>query len=102
MAFLGGARQNSQEESVPALPPWRSRHRGVRVVHLLQVLRVGAADLALLPAADGGVQASTSTPHAPLHPPDSNLRPPPRDVRRCGPLHFPLPLLLRASQVRED
>jgi hypothetical protein len=24
------------------------------------------------------------------------------DVRRCGPLHFPLPLFFRAGQVRED
>jgi hypothetical protein len=27
-------------------PPWRSCHRGVRVVHLLHLLRVGAANLA--------------------------------------------------------
>jgi hypothetical protein len=58
---------------------------GVRVVHLLHLLRVGAADFALLSAAAGGVRASASTPHAPLRPPDSHLRPPLRDVRRCGP-----------------
>jgi hypothetical protein len=43
-----------------------------------------------------------STPHVPLRPPGSHLRPPLRDVRRCGPLYFSLPLLLCAGQVWED
>jgi hypothetical protein len=85
VACLGGARQGSPEESVPALPPWRSRRRGVCVVHLLHFLRVGAADFALLPATAGGVWALASTPHTPLHAPGSDLRPPLQDVRRCAP-----------------
>jgi hypothetical protein len=52
------------------LPP------GVCVVHLVHLLRVGAADFTLLPATAGGVWASASTHHAPLHPPGSNLHPP--------------------------
>jgi hypothetical protein len=63
----------------------RSRRRGVRVVHLLHLLRVGAADLALLLTAAGGVRTSASAPHAPIHPLGGHLRPPLRDVRRCGP-----------------
>jgi hypothetical protein len=85
-----------------ALPPRRSRRRGVRAAHLLHLLRVGTTDLALLSAAAGGVRASASAPHTPLRPLGNHLRPPLRDVRRCGPLHFSLPLLLRASQVREE
>jgi hypothetical protein len=80
----------------------RSRRWGVCAVHLLHLLQASAADFSLLPTTAGGVRASASTPHTPLHPADSNLHPPLRDVRRCGPLHFPLPLLLRAGQVRED
>jgi hypothetical protein len=57
--------------------------------HLLHVLQVGAADFALLPGTAGGVRASASTPHAPLHPTGSNLCPPLRDVRRCGPPALP-------------
>jgi hypothetical protein len=56
--------------------PWRSRLREVCAVHLLHLLWVGAADFALLPATAGGVWASASTPHAPLHPPGNNLRSP--------------------------
>jgi hypothetical protein len=101
-ACLSGARRGSLEESVSALPPRRSRRRGVRSVHFLHLLQVGAANFALISAAAGGVHALASAPHTPLRPPGSHLRPPLRDVRRCGPLHFPLPLLLRAGQVRED
>jgi hypothetical protein len=92
----------SSEESVPVLPPWQSHRRGVCVVHLVHFLRVGAADFALLPATAGGVRASASTPHAPLHPSGSDLRPPLRDVCRCDLLHFPLPLFFCAGQVWED
>jgi hypothetical protein len=87
---------------VPALPPWRSRRSRVRAVRLLHLLRVGATGFAFISAAAGGVRASASTPHSPLCPLGSHLRPPLRDVRRCGPLHFPLLLLLRAGQVWED
>jgi hypothetical protein len=85
-------------------PPWRSRRRGVCVVHLVHFLRVGAADFALLPATAGGVWASASTPHTPLHPPGSDLRPPLRDVCKCGPIHFPLPLffvLVRSGKTTD-
>jgi hypothetical protein len=54
----------------------------------------------LLSAAAGGVRASALAPHAPLRFPGGHLRPPLRDVHRFGPLYFPLPLLLRAGQVR--
>jgi hypothetical protein len=74
-----------QKDPCRRCPPWRSRHRGVCAVHLVHLLRVGATDFALLPATAGGVRASASTPHAPLHPPGSDLRPPLRDVCRCGP-----------------
>jgi hypothetical protein len=47
-----------------------------------------------------GLQLQHLTP--PLCPPGSHLRPPLRDIRRCGPLYFPLSVLLRAGQVRED
>jgi hypothetical protein len=43
--------------------PRRSRRRGVRALCLLPLLRVGAADLAFLPAAAGGARPSFSTSH---------------------------------------
>jgi hypothetical protein len=66
--------------------PRRSRRRGVRALRLLPLMRVGAADLAFLPAAVGGVRTSASAPHAPLHPPGGHLCPPVRDVRGYGTL----------------
>jgi hypothetical protein len=66
--------------------PRQSRHRGVRALRLLPLLRVGAADLAFLPAAVGGARPPASAPHAPLYPPGGHLRPPMRDVRGGGAL----------------
>jgi hypothetical protein len=66
--------------------PRRSRRWGVRALRLLPLLRVGAADLALLIAAVGGAQPPASAHHAPLHPPGGHLCPPLRDVRGGGTL----------------
>jgi hypothetical protein len=74
---------------------------GVHALRLLPLLRVGAADLAVLPAAAGGVQTPAPAPHAPLHPPGGHLRPPLRDVRGGGSLHFPLSLILRVGEIWE-
>jgi hypothetical protein len=95
---------SSPEESAPAPLPSAISPLGIRVVRLLHLLQVGAADLALLLTSAGGVRASASAsaPHAPLRPLGGHLRPPLRDIRRCGSLHLSLPPLLRAGQVRED
>src|SRR5688572_24618416 len=82
--------------------PRRSRRRGVRVVRLLPLLWVGAADLAFLPAAAGGARALALAPHAPLHPPGGHLRPPLRDVRGGAPLHLPISPFLRVGEVLVD
>jgi hypothetical protein len=66
------------------LSPRRSRHRGVRALRLLPLMRVGTADPAFLPAAARGAWPPTSALHAPLHPPGGHLRPPLRDVRGGG------------------
>jgi hypothetical protein len=55
--------------------PRRSRRRGVHVVRLLPLLRVGTTDLTFLHVAVGGARAPASAPHAPLHPPGIHLRP---------------------------
>jgi hypothetical protein len=84
--------------------PRRSRRRGVCVVHLLHLLQVGVADLALLSVAAGGVQASALAPHAPLHPPGGHLRPILRDVRRCGPCTSPFRyffVLVKSRKTRD-
>jgi hypothetical protein len=46
-----------------------SRRWGVCALRSLSLLRVGAADFAVLPAVAGGVRASTPAPHTPLHSP---------------------------------
>jgi hypothetical protein len=63
VACLDGARQCLLGGSGPALPPRRSRHREVCALRSLSLLRVGAADFAVLPTAVGGVQ-----PHGGWHP----------------------------------
>jgi hypothetical protein len=83
------------------LSPRRSRRRGVHALRLLPLLRVGAVNLAFLPAAAGGARPPTSAPHAPLHPPGGHLRPPLQDVHGGGSLHLPLLPFLRVGEIWE-
>jgi hypothetical protein len=75
VACLDGARLRLPGGSGPALPPRRSRRRGVCALCSLSLLQVGAADFVVLPAVAGGVRASTPAPHTPLHSPGGHLCP---------------------------
>ena len=98
VACLGGARQGSPEEIVPAFPPVAISPPGTSYMSCRLVLPILPFFLVLLE--EFGLQLQPLTSHSILQAAIF--------VHLCemfvsvAPLHFPLPLLLLAGQVRED